>query len=110
MKLIICGGRDYQFTGEDYDKLNHIHAHFGITEIVSGGATGADFYGQVWARMSDIPIKKFEADWVKYGKPAGYIRNEQMAKYADAVKAFPGGKGTAHMVQLGRRYKLRIIE
>lgn len=109
MKLIICGGRNYRFTKEDFAKLDQIHRDFVVTEVVSGGATGADFWGQVWARMNSIPLIIFEADWVKYGKPAGPMRNEQMAQYADAVVAFPGGRGTANMLKLAKNYKLLIL-
>jgi hypothetical protein len=38
MKTIIAGGRHYRLTDEDYDFLDTL----GITEVVCGGATGAD--------------------------------------------------------------------
>jgi hypothetical protein len=46
MKLIIAGGRDYKFTKSDLEKLDSIE---GITEVVSGGARGADKCGEIWA-------------------------------------------------------------
>lgn len=50
------------------------------------------------------------ADWNKYGKSAGYKRNEQMAIYADACLAFWDGKskGTKHMIGLAKRHNLRL--
>lgn len=106
MKTIIAGGRDYFFTDEDETKLDNLRSQ--ISEVVSGGAKGADSCGERWARENDIPIKMFPADWKKYDKAAGPIRNEQMARYADAVILFPGGSGTKNMYETAKRYGLKI--
>src|SRR5687767_3965572 len=97
MKLIIAGGRDYKFSVDDFVVLEKLHRQHQITEVVSGKARGADFYGEVWAYEHQIPIKAFPADWKTHGKAAGPIRNQEMARYADAVALFPGGKGTESM-------------
>src|SRR6476661_8492494 len=94
MKLIIAGGRDYDVTQQDIQALDTIPD---VTEVVSGGAGGADACGEDWAAMRGIPCKSFRADWLKHGKAAGPIRNRKMAEYADAVVLFPGGKGTDSM-------------
>ena len=54
-------------------------------------------------------LTRFPADWNK-GKSAGYIRNEKMANYADALIAFWNGmsRGTEHMINLAKQYKLKI--
>lgn len=46
-----------------------------------------------------------KADWDIYGKSAGYIRNAEMAKYADACVVFWDGKsrGTKHMIDLAKK-------
>jgi hypothetical protein len=59
--------------------------------------------------MNRVPVKQFPADWNKYGKAAGPIRNAQMAKYADAVILFPGGRGTANMRKLAKEHGLEIL-
>ena len=63
-----------------------------------------------YANERGYPIKQFPADWNKYGKSAGYKRNEEMAKYADALIAFWDGKskGTKHMIDLAKRYGLKV--
>ena len=78
-------------------------------EIVSGTAKGADQLGEKYAKEKGYPVKQFPADWSK-GKSAGYVRNEEMAKYADALIAFWNGlsKGTGHMIDLAKKYKLKI--
>lgn len=89
MKLIIAGGRSYYLTAEDYKKLDRID----IAEVVSGGASGADTCGENYAKKINVPTIVFKADWSKYGRKAGPLRNKQMAEYADGVALFPGGTG-----------------
>lgn len=55
-----------------------------IKYVISGTATGGDMVGEIWARMYDINIKRFPANWKKFGKAAGSIRNEEMAIECDA--------------------------
>ena len=70
-------------------------------EIVSGGAMGVDFCGERYAQKRGLSVKVFPAEWDVYGKRAGYVRNDQMAKYADALIAIWDGesRGTAHMIK-----------
>ena len=110
MKVIIAGGRTFN----DYDLLcQNCYKAFSLQteiEIVSGTANGADKLGEKYANEKGYQIKKFPADWDKYGKSAGYKRNEEMAKYADSLIAFWDGKskGTKHMIDLAKRYSLKV--
>lgn len=108
MKTIIAGGRNYLFTPKDIEWLDQIHARHKITEVVSGGAFGADSCGEDWARVNSIPVRVFKADWEAHGKAAGPIRNKQMAKYAEACILFPGGSGTESMRELALQNELLI--
>lgn len=110
MKLIIAGGRNFNLTGHDFIELDFIHEANPITEIVSGACpTGVDRDGERWAKKNKIPIKKFPANW-SLGKKAGPLRNREMAKYADAVILFPGGRGTASMRNEALKAKIQIYE
>ena len=91
MRLIVAGGRDYQFMADDKRKLDELHRERQITEVVSTGEMGADHCGEVWAKLRGIPVRVFQADWEACGKEAEHNRNRQMAEYADAVALFPGG-------------------
>lgn len=110
MKVIIAGGRTFN----DYNKLSsycdHILQNQQIVEIVSGVARGADLLGEKYAKEKEYNIKQFPANWDEHGKAGGYIRNEEMAKYADALIAFWDGKskGTEHMINLAKKYDLKI--
>ena len=83
-----------------------------ITEVVSGKARGVDTLGEWWAKSGekDIPIQSFPADWKKFKKAAGYIRNAEMAKYADALIAIWDGesRGTFNMIEEAMKNRLRI--
>jgi len=108
-KVIVAGPRDYF----DYLTVQKaiISSEFDITELVSGGATGVDGMGEKWAKDNSIPVKSFYADWDKYGKSAGPIRNRQMAEYADALIAIVPyeSRGTANMIKIAKALDLDVF-
>ena len=94
--LIISGGRDVAMTQAQWDLLTNLSDL--VDEVVSGGARGIDNWGELWAGKNGIPCKRFPAQWEKYGPVAGFIRNGQMAAYANALAIFDGGSGSADML------------
>lgn len=112
MKLIIAGGRGFN----DYDLLERevltFISHCGVSlqdiEIVSGGASGADKLGEIFANRRDISFRIFPANWKKYGRAAGPIRNQEMAKYSTHLIAFWNGesKGTKNMITVAKKSNL----
>lgn len=109
LKIIIAGGRDFKFTDEIIVRLNQ-EIYPIATEIISGGAKGADAEGEKWARDHDVPVTVIKANWKAYGRGAGPKRNEEMAKVADAVVLFPGGKGTDSMCKIAIKHNLNIFD
>lgn len=118
-RIIIAGSRqfnDYHKMLTELDNLGiHLINSIDPIEIVSGHAPGADTLGERFAKAYHYPLKIFPAEWGKYGKAAGPIRNEQMAKYAaEADKglliAFPIGesRGTRNMIKLAKQYGLEV--
>ena len=115
IKVIIAGTRDFN----DYDFLKKNVDYFlqGINpnneeiEIVSGNARGADKLGERYAKEHNLPVKLFPANWDKYGKRAGYLRNQEMANYADVLIAFwdEKSKGTKHMIDIAKKQDLTVI-
>jgi hypothetical protein len=99
MKVIIAGSRTIQ-DSETLLKALECIPDWSISEVISGLATGPDTLGDQWAREVGIHVKYFPAEWDKHGKGAGYIRNIQMAEYADALLALWDGnsRGTYHMM------------
>ena len=99
MKVLVYGGRDYNDEALVFAALDTLHAKHNITEIIEGGARGADRLGRMWAIHRGVPILTFEADWKGCGKAAGFIRNQDMLSVGrpGAAVEFPGGRGTADM-------------
>ena len=101
MKLIIAGTRTFT----DYDflkrKLKTLVNITDVKEVVSGCCGGVDSLGEWWALENNIKIQKFPANWNKYKKRAGPIRNKQMAQYGDALIVFWDGKsrGSNNMIE-----------
>lgn len=59
-----------------------------------------------------VPVIVYHADWNAHGRSAGPIRNAKMLAEGkpDLVVAFPGGKGTAHMVGIARKAGVPVVE
>ena len=83
-RIIVAGTRDFN----NFEMLNEILEGYidkmnkdSIT-IVSGCARGADKFGEVFAENHSLNLVKFPANWDKYGKDAGFIRNTEMGDYA----------------------------
>lgn len=108
MRVIVAGSRsivDYLIVEQAIKDSG-----FTITELISGCAKGVDTLGEYYAQLRDIPIKKFPADWQRHGRKAGYIRNMEMAKHADALIAVWDGQssGTVHMINVAKERGLKM--
>lgn len=113
MRVLVCGGRDYNRYVHVYDTLGALQDSRGrITHLIAGGATGADYWGESWGRMNKSELLIFPADWKAHGKKAGYLRNVQMLEEGkpDVVLAFPGGRGTEMMKRLAKDAGVEVID
>lgn len=104
MKVLVCGGRKFADANLLYRTLDRLHAEHGFTEVIEGGAIGADTLARNWARRRRIKVRTFHAQWFRYRKAAGPIRNAQMLDEGrpELVIAFPGGPGTRNMIEQAR--------
>jgi hypothetical protein len=108
MKVIIAGSR----TINDIELVEKAikESGFEITEVVSGCCEGVDTQGELWALKNGIPVKQFPADWDRYGRQAGVIRNKEMVNYADALVAVHNGsKGTRHTIDYAKRKGIPVF-
>ena len=100
--MIVAGSRHI----DDYDLVCRAiqESGFTISEIVEGGARGADRLARRFAQEHGIECDTFEADWNRYGKKAGPLRNSEMAEYGDGCVAVPApsSRGTWDMVKKAR--------
>lgn len=112
-KVIIAGSRgfsNYKLLREKCNEyLREKRKEYNII-IISGGARGADFFGEKYAKDEGFSLEVFPANWNKFGKAAGFKRNEQMAEVADALIAFWDGKshGTKHMIEIMENKNLLV--
>ena len=108
MKVLVCGGRNFS----DFKLLEQILDELDIDIIVHGDARGADRLSHNYALKNNIPVNKYPADWKRYGKSAGPVRNLQMLREEepDLIVAFPGGRGTQHMVTAATSLGYKVKE
>lgn len=115
-KVIIAGSRDfidYELLKTKVDKIlsNKFGTH--VISIVSGTARGADKLGERYAEEKGFTTIKMPADWEKYGKKAGHLRNQEMLNIADAVIVFWDGtsNGTKNMISITKKSQkpIRVI-
>jgi hypothetical protein len=114
VRAIVCGGRDYS----DRDHVFAVLDASGITYLIEGGAPGADRLARSWAISRGVPHTTVKARWFDVDRPgavvrrgryglydaaAGAIRNGKMLDLEpERVVAFPGGTGTANMIEQAR--------
>jgi hypothetical protein len=111
IRIIICGSRgftDYIYFKRELDKL--FQNNLENLVIYSGCASGPDNMAIQYCKERNIYCEKFPADWDTHGKSAGYIRNVDMAKFANAVLAFWNNKsrGTKHMIDIANKKGLSV--
>ncbi len=109
--IIICGSRHFTDYSVLSSALDDFLSDFSKDEIciISGGCRGADSLALRYAQDRSISFLKFPADWLRFGKSAGVIRNFQMLEVADICFGFHDGesRGTAHMLRISRKKKIR---
>lgn len=108
-RVIICGSRNFADKERCFRYLDFHLKYRPYVEIVSGHAKGADSFGEEYAKEHNLKLTVFPADWKKYGRAAGPIRNREMLQYASeespVIIAFWDGKsaGTKNMIEQGRK-------
>lgn len=103
MKLIIAGSRNLQCSQvlPFLDYCVALNGITGVTAVVSGSARGPDRWGELWALHHSIDLIRYPAEWKKYGRYAGHIRNKRMAEVGDELLVLWDGisAGTFNMIQ-----------
>lgn len=112
MRILVCGDREWS----DWEMiLQELSVYPTDTVIIEGEARGADrLAGQVAVELG-FQVIRFPADWKKYGRGAGPIRNQQMLDEGrpDLIIAFHDdlehSRGTLDMVMKARKAGIQII-
>ena len=106
--IAITGGRNFKPTEEHEEWLRSQLVDLQPTRVIHGGCRGADLWAAHIAYGMGIPTKEYQANWEKWGRNAGPIRNGLMAKECDVCLAFPGGKGTENMKKHCKKYNKEV--
>jgi hypothetical protein len=123
IRIIIAGGRDFDdyklLKSETFRIMREIAQKLTgkqtlnkqFLTIVSGMANGADKLGAQLAKDFELKLQEFPANWDRYGRRAGYMRNVDMAEFVSESEvhgvliAFWDGesKGTKHMIDTAKK-------
>ena len=99
-RLLITGSRDWIDYPAVYDRILGLYNEVGDPlTVVEGGARGVDAMAEQAAIKLGLNLEVYPADWKKYGKAAGPIRNQQMVDtMPDFCYAFirNNSKGATH--------------
>lgn len=112
MRVIVCGGRDYNHREELFGTLNELHRVKPIDCLIHGGARGADYLAGQWAKQHNgVTVVVVPAEWGKHGKAAGPKRNQEMVTQynPDMVIGFRGGAGTADCCRRAEEAGIKVI-
>lgn len=114
MRVLICGSRYYN----DINEIEKQFSEFKFdksTTIITGGAKGVDDLAHKTALKLGLKTEVYKADWNKYGKRAGPIRNKEMLLKGkpDFVIAihenYKNSLGTKNMVEIARKNNVFVI-
>ena len=100
-RVLCCGGRDFTDMNFVTQRLNELRQVLGDFAVIHGGTRGADRLAGEWGKANGLPVIEVAANWDRYAKSAGSIRNAWMIEVCcpTYAVAFPGGAGTQDMIR-----------
>ena len=123
--VLICGGREFcQDHNKPFatyarerqyatDRLDQLQIRQNPSMIIHGNAYGADKWcGNYMRDTFCIPTLAVPAEWKRYGKKAGWLRNTKMINLGipvDLVVTFPGGIGTEMMLKIAIQHGIETV-
>lgn len=111
--VVVAGSREGVSRTDVRFHMSLLHRQWGPFVVVAGGAPGVDRFGEQLARDAGVLFKVMPADWDRFKRAAGYIRNDAMAKAADAALVLWDGlsPGSAHMIRVAaaRGLQVRVV-
>lgn len=127
MRLLVCGGRDFDDVPKLWALLDAINRKRiathgdGIRCLIDGGQmkkrpdgriVGADYWAHQWALARGTDTERYFADWDAFGRSAGPKRNRKMRDEGKPTHglAMPGGAGTANMIELLKEAQIPVWE
>lgn len=110
MRVAIVGSRGYVSTIEMFKSLDALRAKLDITHIITGGARGVDTLAEKYGRERGIEVTIIKPEWDKYGKAAGFVRNEEIMNNSEVAVIFWDGisRGTEHALAYAKAQRVLI--
>lgn len=107
--VLVCGSRDYADRAHFYNVMDELHRQWRFALVVSGSderRPGADGLAQEWAKSRGIDRCMFPYNSTR-GRAGGPHRNRLQYRVTQPriVVAFPGGNGTASMLDVAHTDK-----
>ena len=114
MKIAVGGCRGFNDYKSFCDSMEKVISEIGEEEsitILSGHCSGTDLMAERYAAEQHFCVEIFQADWKRYGRAAGPIRNKLMAASADLVVAFWNGRsrGTKSLIEFAKRLGKTVL-
>ncbi|MBQ8524680.1 MAG: DUF2493 domain-containing protein [Clostridia bacterium] len=113
-KLLIAGSREYSAYDEAEKVidtyLNKLTPNDTVI-ILSGACRGADRIGERYAEEHGYEVRRYPADWKRYGRGAGPVRNRLMADEADYIICFWNGKsrGSRSLIEYAEKLGKKVF-
>lgn len=113
VEVLVCGGRDGLdpvYIEKTLDRL--LAARGPFERLIHGDARGVDRTAGKWARDNGILEWEFLPEWHRVEASDGVGRNQWMISNGapDLVVAFPGGVGTANMIETAKAARIEVLE
>ena len=113
-RVLVTGSRKAKDGGLVSDMIRNLSGvHYPDIVVLLGAAKGVDWLAEEWAVEEGIKVELFPANWKKFGKGAGGIRNQQMVDSgADICIAFPleGSIGTYDCIRRAKAAGINVVE
>ena len=101
MRVIVAGGPDYDGGAISIEEVVK-NSGLNVATVLSGGERGAGLAVERWAEAKGVELEVYLSDWKRHKYRASHVRNEEMAKDADAMIALWDGKNPtiSHLMSL----------
>lgn len=107
-RVLVCGDRNWTDEAKIRAELRAAYHLWPDMILCHGAARGADTIAGTIAESLGVPVTPFPADWKRFGRRAGPIRNRQMLREFRPTRALAfhdhieQSKGTKDMVGAAR--------
>lgn len=110
MVVLVCGSRNWS----NFEVILSRLAVLSPSRVIHGGCAGADELSGKAAKQLGFEVQVFKADWKRFGRAAGPMRNKQMLDEGrpDLVLAFhndlENSRGTLDMVRRAKASGIKV--